>query len=514
MASGKVKKASAQKAKINLIKGIVIAVILLCIGGYFVYVSGILPKLVTGVKIVETAADGTQTTVQKVSVLETNYRFNEALNMYSMYGMVDKDNLDKVMDSESKQTYREFLYKTVADELMNSALIMRHAKAKNFEQMSGCDRYVELQTESIRATAAAYNYKSINQYLQALFGTGFYLSDYKSFLKSECITTEYQNYLKQFEFYPTEQEVQDEYNKNPNEYQVADFNYYLFSADMDESGNITGLEDTVKNAQAVADAVNGGKTFKDAVKTVLEQDKTKNEQALVSFSDDSVDPTFVENYSHSTAEYRFKEEVANVLYGADAVKGKAVVVKLDNGTYVVCLADRRQDSTLEVTYRTLTLSNDAAADATEAEINAGVDKLRQQADSIISCVTNDSRTFVDAINKNTSNTSEIINGGIVTGETAANYEPSKSEDGSETPVDTALGAWLFDASRQKGDTYVSVSSDNKTLTIYYFESTNEAWYCDIVDKFINDRTEAWQTALKENNPSYEINSGWLKNLMY
>ena len=77
-----------------------------------------------------------------------------------------------------------------------------------------------------------------------------------------------------------------------------------------------------------------------------------------------------------------------------------------------------------------------------------------------------------------------------------------------------MGAWLFDASRQKGDTYVSVSSDNKTLTIYYFESTNEAWYCDIVDKFINDRTEAWQTALKENNPSYEINSGWLKNLMY
>ena len=515
MASGKVKKASAQKAKINLIKGIVIAVILICVCGYFVYVSGILPKLITGIKIVETNPDGTQTTVQNISVLETNYHYNEILNMYTMYGMVDKDKLDSVMDSESKKTYREFLYEAAADELMNSALILRDLKAKGFEANSGCERYAELQAESVRATAKTYKYNSINQYLQAMFGTGFYLSDYKSFLKSECLVVEYQNYLKQFEFTPSDQEVQDEYNKNPNEYKVADFNYYLFSADMDESGNITGLEDTVKSAQAAADAINSGKAFKDAVKAVLEQDKTKNEQALVAFSDDSVDPTFVENYSHSTAEYRFKEDVANALYGADVVPGKATVVKVDNGTYVVCLKETRQDTTKNVSYRTLTLSNTAASEegATEADIAAGMEQTRQLANTIIAGLTNDSKTFVDAINKNTSLTSEIVNGGYVSGETEDKYT-GESTDESGATVDKELGAWLFDANRQKGNTYISESADKTTLTIYYFESSNEAWYNSIVEKIITDRGNEWSESVKANNPTYVINTFWVKNLQY
>ena len=348
-----------------------------------------------------------------------------------------------------------------------------------------------------------------------MFGTGFYLSDYKSFLKSECLVVEYQNYLKQFEFTPSDQEVQDEYNKNPNEYKVADFNYYLFSADMDESGNITGLEDTVKSAQAAADAINSGKAFKDAVKAVLEQDKTKNEQALVAFSDDSVDPTFVENYSHSTAEYRFKEDVANALYGADVVPGKATVVKVDNGTYVVCLKETRQDTTKNVSYRTLTLSNTAASEegATEADIAAGMEQTRQLANTIIAGLTNDSKTFVDAINKNTSLTSEIVNGGYVSGETEDKYT-GESTDESGATVDKELGAWLFDANRQKGNTYISESADKTTLTIYYFESSNEAWYNSIVEKIVTDRGNEWSESVKANNPTYVINTFWVKNLQY
>ena len=88
MASGKVKTAKAQKAKISFIKALVISVIILCVVGFFVYISGILPKLMTGMKVVETAADGTQTTVANISVLETNYHFNEVFSMYAMYGMV------------------------------------------------------------------------------------------------------------------------------------------------------------------------------------------------------------------------------------------------------------------------------------------------------------------------------------------------------------------------------------------------------------------------------------------
>ena len=157
MASGKVKKASATKAKINLIKGLVITVLLICVVGFFVYISGILPRLVTGVKVVETAADGTQTTVENVSAMETNYHFVEVFGMYSMYGMVSNDKLDEVMDAtvpaEEQQTYREYIYDTAAEELMNAALVRRSAKDYDYEAHSGAARYAQLQMDAMRATA-------------------------------------------------------------------------------------------------------------------------------------------------------------------------------------------------------------------------------------------------------------------------------------------------------------------------------------------------------------------------
>ena len=99
MASGKVKRTSAKKSKANLVLGLVIALIVICIAGFFVYASGLLQRTLTGIKVIETASDGTSTTVKNYSVQEANYHFNEMFSMYSMYGMIDRERLDeKVSD--------------------------------------------------------------------------------------------------------------------------------------------------------------------------------------------------------------------------------------------------------------------------------------------------------------------------------------------------------------------------------------------------------------------------------
>ncbi|SCW58731.1 Plus-3 domain-containing protein [Ruminococcaceae bacterium YRB3002] len=523
MASGKVKSAQAQKAKINLIKAIVIVVLVLCVGGFFVYISGILPRLLTGVKIVENAADGTQTTIENVSVQELNYHFYEVYSMYSMYGMVSKDTLDDPTDpdTEGSQTYREFMYQTAADEVMNSALVRRSSEQYNYESHSGAARYALLQLEGMKSTAQSYGYNSFNQYLQIMYGTGFNASDYRKFSEREAFTQEFENYMKQFILIPSDEEIQAAYDNDPKAYQRADLNYYLFSAEMDADGNYTNLPATVTQANAVMTKVNGGMSFKDAVKAVLEQDAEANADKLASFEDDSVDPTFVSGYSQATAEYQFKEEVANVLFGDDAEPGKAKVVETESGTYVVCLVELSVDETPTVTYRTLTIANDAKndAEATEAQIADGLAQARAQADSIVA-TRMDPLGFADAVKQNSTNANEILSGGYVSGDTAASYVGGTSDDDSETvdeaqaAINAQLGSWLFDEARAQGDTLIINSADSSSVTIYYFDNIKPAWMVTARDKITTALVNGWSQDLKANNPSYIINYSLSQFLQY
>ena len=76
-------KSSARKAKFIITTAMV--VIILCIVCWFVYITGILPKVLTGISITETAADGTSTqSVENISVLEANFKFKEVLDRKSV----------------------------------------------------------------------------------------------------------------------------------------------------------------------------------------------------------------------------------------------------------------------------------------------------------------------------------------------------------------------------------------------------------------------------------------------
>ena len=70
---------------------VVIALILAIVAGFFIYISGILPKTLTGVTITETLADGTTKNIKNYSVLETNFHFQEVYDSYSQYGMVSEE---------------------------------------------------------------------------------------------------------------------------------------------------------------------------------------------------------------------------------------------------------------------------------------------------------------------------------------------------------------------------------------------------------------------------------------
>ena len=526
MASGKVKKKSAKKSKGGAIVGIVIGIIIVCVAGYFIFMSGVLQRCMTGVKITETAADGSLNTVRNFSVQETNYHFNEVFSMYRMYGMISDQTLDNKVEESSEETWRQYLYKAAADDLQDIALKLRSMDADTTKPEFGADRYAELQIEEMKQQATNYKYTSFNQYLQAMYGTGFNTFDYKKIIKNEILAREYENYLKQFKFAPSDEDIQKAFDNDPHAYQSADFNYYFFAAEMDDAGNMKNLEETKAAAKEVVDAVNGGASFKDAVKTNLEKDKTKNESALVSFSDENVDPTVITGYSKESAENRFSEAVINAIYGADVAMGKAVVVDADNGTYAVLPNKLEADETPTVTYRTLTIDNpnysnastddDSEEEGTKAPA-ADLSAVRAQAEQLVSGATMDPAAFADLVRKNSTDGNEIVSAGYVSGETnsATDSDPDEEEEGEEpSAADKELNTWLFDASRKQGDTLIVNADDGSKVTIYYFQSSVPAWKSTVSDSIVDTLIEGWQSEMKSGTPGYEISDGLCKFLLY
>ena len=133
------KTSKSGKANKKVVSGGVITIVVafvLIIVCFFTYISGVLPRTLTGISITETLPDGSTNTIRNYSVLESNFHFKEVYDSYSQYGMVSEDRLDEVVGSEGKETYRDMLLRETATQMRTLALVERAAKQSGFMEMS------------------------------------------------------------------------------------------------------------------------------------------------------------------------------------------------------------------------------------------------------------------------------------------------------------------------------------------------------------------------------------------
>ena len=95
------KSGKANKTVVSTGMTVVVVAVILVVVCFFTYISGVLPKTLTGISITENGADGSTTTIAKYSVLESNFHFKEVYDSYSQYGLVSEDNLDVVNNEET-----------------------------------------------------------------------------------------------------------------------------------------------------------------------------------------------------------------------------------------------------------------------------------------------------------------------------------------------------------------------------------------------------------------------------
>ena len=517
------KRKKNRSGNANVVKIVVAVVLVLAVAGYAIYVTGVIPRVLNGVTVTETMEDGSKKVVGKASVLETNFHFSGIFNQYYYYGQVTRDTLDDVKDESTGKTWRDTLVDETADNIMEQILFNNDAKKNGFGEFSQAARAAEMEANELSDSAKQNGYPSVSSYLAAAYGTGMSLRAYRQFLQNEIMVEEYQEYVKQFNLMPTNEEVRDDYDKNPNQYKLADFNFYFFSAETDDDGKAKNLDEVKKQAQKVADAAKDSDSFTQAVIDVL---KERKEDSYAEALEKGEDTTFHEGM---TASYlsSLNEKVTAYLFQEDNV-GKAGIIEMDTGYYAVLLDALYQDTTATVSYRTLTLNVDTPDDATDDQIAKAVSDVEAKANNLVGSTRLSNFEFYNLVKANTDLSTEILSGGYVADGVLTNFVPSEEdeempeeeeEDAGETTAEKdeakeAVGNWLFDSARQEGDTYVSVASDKKTVTIYFFINNVPSWAANSRSSIVSNRYTTWEEGIKGNSPAYVVNAGWVKTFAY
>lgn len=504
------KKSKTKKSKAKVVLGIVVTIMILFVAGYFVYFSGIIPQILPGMTITETK-DGATVKVKDLSVLETNYYYMNIYSMYSQYGMISSESLDTVFNSTTGQTYREYLLSQGAEQALENVLIEREADAKGFRDMSAANKAAKDELESLRGLSKLYGYPTVDRYIAAQYGTGMSSRLYRQCMARGLYADEYTQYISQFDssIVPTDDSLKSDYQANPAAYDNVDFNYYLVTAATKDGK--TDIEGAKKDAQWIADKTKDAKSFRDAVMTYL---KGKGDTEALKEYDGDKDPTAVSDMTKASVEQYYDANLAAFLFAEGRKAGDKTVVETKTGAYVVLLNERKLDEEQTVTYRTLTLNNDAKSGQTRTDEQVASDaKALAEKAATLAPAGMTSIDFYKLVKANSSDKDEMMDGGYVAGETKADM--TEVEDGKELDAQTKAAAeWLFDGSRKAGDVYVKTSSDNRTITVYYFEKSSPAWLVEARDAKITENVKKFKESLKANNPQYVVNSDLVKKFIY
>ena len=96
------------------------------------------------------------------------------------------------------------------------------------------------------------------------------------------------------------------------------------------------------------------------------------------------------------------------------------------------------------------------------------------------------------------------------------FQSNSTVEGA-TPLATDItqaGEWLFDPARVQGDYVVILSQDKTRVLVYYFECNEPSWQYQVKNQLIVSAINDWATQLQANNPSYEVNKGWMEQFTY
>lgn len=472
------------KKRNNIIKSVVATVVVVLLIVAIIFNSTLFTANMTALAIGE----------HDYTAVEFNYYYQSAYitaynKLYSQYGeyasyVLDPSTaLDKQQYSET-QTWDDYFEEAALLNMQQSAMLYDAAVAEGYTLTDEEKATIDTTLSTAKTTAAEMGFATFKQYLTAYYGKGFTEETYKEVITRQTLAASYSNALiERFAAEYTDEQLLVKYETVRDDYDLISYCYYFVNGAADEENGIDA-DAAMNKAYSTAQEIAAAKT-EEVFAELVEQYCDEEEKAT--FADHSaVERNNIAPTAISTMYVDWLTDPART-YG-DTTYGAGT-----NGYYVVLFVGRNDNNFNVQSFRHILVQAQAdetgeitgdAALAAQTEANALLDEWKADP-------TEDN--FAAMANEHSedggSNTVGGLYDNVVYGEVVPEIED-----------------WLFDESRQPGDTeVVYVTSTNYSgAHVLYYVGEGEQYNISIAENL--QKQEDYDAWMAEREADYEVDT--------
>lgn len=402
---------------------------------------------------------------EAVNKVEFDYQYNLTKNNYitqygsylTYFGLDTSKDLSTQMYSDTL-TWQDYFEQNAVESLKQNKALMAEAKAAGFTYDT-TDEYNTFK-ETIKTSAASAGI-SEKEYVRSIYGSYATMGRIEEYVKNDMVMNAYYQKLQE-DNAPSDDEIQSYYEENKATYDSVDYRLTTIEADLPTEP--TELADPVEETAADTTGTTDGTAATDSTQDTAYQPSDAEiakamEDAKV-LADDAEQTVAKDGEAHENEQKSSVNYLISDWLFDDARKaGDTTVITNDNSHcyYAVAFEKRYLDETPSADVRVIIPTEDKTGEEILEEWKSGA-------------ATEDS--FAELCKKYTQDTSAVENGGLF-------------EQVTKTGMTEELSNWIFDNSRQAGDTVAFTVSDT-TYVLYYIGQDQPEWKINIKNTLVSD----------------------------
>ena len=402
---------------------------------------------------------------EAVNKVEFDYQYNLTKNNYitqygsylTYFGLDTSKDLSTQMYSETL-TWKDYFEQNAVESLKQNKALMAEAKAAGFTYDT-TDEYNTFK-ETIKTSAASAGI-SEKEYVRSIYGSYATMGRIEEYVKNDMVMNAYYQKLQE-DNAPSDDEIQSYYEENKATYDSVDYRLPTIEADLPTEP--TELADPVEETAADTTGTTDGTAATDSTQDTAYQPSDaeiakamEDAKVLADDAEKTVakDGEAHENEKKSSVNYL----ISDWLFDDARKAGDTTVITNDNSHcyYAVAFEKRYLDETPSADVRVIIPTEDKTGEEILEEWKSGA-------------ATEDS--FAELCKKYTQDTSAVENGGLF-------------EQVTKTGMTEELSNWIFDNSRQAGDT-VAITVSDTAYVLYYIGQDQPEWKINIKNTLVSD----------------------------
>lgn len=402
---------------------------------------------------------------EAVNKVEFDYQYNLTKNNYitqygsylTYFGLDTSKDLSTQMYSDTL-TWQDYFEQNAVESLKQNKALMAEAKAAGFTYDT-TDEYNTFK-ETIKTSAASAGI-SEKEYVRSIYGSYATMGRIEEYVKNDMVMNAYYQKLQE-DNAPSDDEIQSYYEENKATYDSVDYRLTTIEADLPTEP--TELADPVEETAADTTGTTDGTAATDSTQDTAYQPSDaeiakamEDAKVLADDAEQTVakDGEAHENEKKSSVNYL----ISDWLFDDARKAGDTTVITNDNSHcyYAVAFEKRYLDETPSADVRVIIPTEDKTGEEILEEWKNGA-------------ATEDS--FAELCKKYTQDTSAVENGGLF-------------EQVTKTGMTEELSNWIFDNSRQAGDT-VAITVSDTAYVLYYIGQDQPEWKINIKNTLVSD----------------------------